>query len=148
MATNPRVTLGTLNRIRGSVVFPSNTSLNITSSYMTKKFVDVTFDGDFVDQIETATGIVNSPAPYVKAQATVGVLRTTGLASLFLAQVQSQAVVGQMHIHSDTSAFPSIVIHNVSIIKANPGAYDGMSGELSLTLSGIFYTNNDLWNLI
>ena len=45
---NPLINLGTLNRVRASVVFPSFTSLNITSSQMGRRFVSLTFDEDFV----------------------------------------------------------------------------------------------------
>jgi hypothetical protein len=149
MATNPQIALGTLNRLRTSAVFPGFTSLNITASYMSKKFIHVTLDENpFAEGIETATGIVVSPEPYVLGTVTIGLLRTTGLAAAWLAQAKATSVLGSMEIHSDTSAFPALTIHNAYIKTLDPGPYDGTNPETPLILRGVFYVNNDLWNLI
>ncbi len=149
MATNPQIALGTLNRLRTSAVFPGFTSLNITASYMSKKFIHVTLDENpFAEGIETATGIVVSPEPYVMGTVTIGLLRTTGLAAAWLAQAKATSVLGSIEIHSDTSAFPALTIHNAYIKTLDPGPYDGTNPETPLILRGVFYVNNDLWNLI
>lgn len=147
MATNPRVTQGTLNRVRCSVVLADHPSLNITSSYMGKSFAKITFEGDMVDQEETATGVVNSPNPYVMATVEVGILRTQSLSSSWLSQLQATGALGDCEIHSDTAAFPEITLHNAVIQHMDPGAYDGRDPVVRLTLRGVFYVNNDLWNL-
>ena len=144
--TNPLINLGNLNRVRASVVFPSFTALNITSSQMGRRFVSLVYDEEFVQQIQQGVGIINSPEPYVMATITCDILRTLPLAQAFISQVEATAVLGTVKVHSDTSAFPVRTVHNASVLKADPGAYDGIAGVLALTIRGIFYPNNDLWN--
>lgn len=146
MATNPMVSQGTLNRVRASVIVPAYTNLNINSSHMSTKLLTGAPDEDFTEQPETATGIVNAPNPYVRYTVTVGILRTQALAYAWLQQAEATTAIGRIVIHSDTSAFPQIRIHNASIIKIDPGAYDGRDPIVDLVLRGIKYVNNDMWN--
>ncbi len=142
---NPYVPQGLLNRVKASVIIPNFTSLNIASTYMSKKFVTVTFDDDFADQPETATGIVNSPKPYVMASVNVGLIRTQPLADSWLQQVQSDTQIGRVIVHSDSSTFPQLHIHNCSILKLEPGPYDGTDPTVDLLMRGVFYPNSYIW---
>lgn len=144
---NPNIQLGNLNRVRASVVVPAFSALNIISSYMTDRFVSISFDEDFVGQIQTATGIVNSPEPYVMASVTTQVLRTLPIAGSYISQAQSNAILGTVVIHSDSTSFPAIRIRNASLLRPQPGEYSGKSGALDITLRGVYEVNNDLWNL-
>jgi hypothetical protein len=137
---------GVLNRVRASVIVPQYTSLNINSSHMSQKMLTGTPEEDFTEQPMTAVGVVNAPNPYVKYTVNVGILRTQALAYAWLQQAQTTVMVGRIVIHSDTSAFPQIRIHNASIIKIDPGAYDGRDPVVDLTLRGVFYVNNDMWS--
>ncbi|NDU91246.1 MAG: hypothetical protein G3I10_01270 [Ferrovum sp.] len=148
MATNPLVSQGTLNRVRCSVVVPAFSSLNITSSFMGKSFATIEFEEPFAEQIKTGTGVVISPEPYVMAKVTVGLLRTQSLASAWLTQAQSASTLGDLYIHSDTSAFPAIYLAQTIIQDLNPGAYDGTDPVSKLILRGVYYVNNDLWNMV
>jgi hypothetical protein len=143
---NPYLVAGPLNRVRCSVVVTSTPTLNITSQFMGKSFAHIELEGDFVQQIETATGVVNSPEPYVMATITVGLLRSQPLAAAWLAQVQNTGVLGDVTIHSDTSAFPAITLNDTSVRSLNPGAYDGTDPVVRLTLRGTFNINSDLWS--
>lgn len=149
MATNPQIPLGTLNRLRTSLVVSGYPALAVTASYQSKKQIHVTLDENpFALGIETATGIIVSPEPYVMGTVNIGLLRTTGLASAWLAQSKSTAAIGDIEIHSDTSAFPALTIHDAYIQHLDPGPYDGTNPECPLVLKGVFYVNNSLWNLL
>ena len=147
--TNPQIALGTLNRLRTSLVVPGFPNLNVTASYMSKRFIHVTLDENpFALAIETATGIVTSPEPYVMGTINIGLLRTTGLAQAWMSQAQNTSVIGTVEIHSDTSAFSALTIHDTYIERVDPGPYDGTNPEVPLVLRGVFYVNNALWNLL
>lgn len=146
MATNPLIPQGTLNRVRCSVVVPTFPALNITAPYMGKSYASIEISGPFAELIPTATGVVQSPEPYQLAMITVGLLRSQALAFQWLTQAQATSSVGQVTIHSDTPAFPSITLANVVINQIEPGAYDGTDPVVRLTLHGVYYLNNDLWN--
>lgn len=148
MAINPLILQGTLNRIRGSVIVPSFSSLNVTSSYMGKRMYAITFDGDFAEMIGTATGAVTSPEPYVMASIEINLLRTQSLSSAWLNQSQTTSSIGEIQCHSDTSAFPMIQIDNCIIKHVDPGVFDGTDPVCKIHLQGLYYLNNNLWNLL
>lgn len=146
MATNPLTPQGVLNRVRTSIVVPSFPGLNITASFMGKSFAKPEFEGNFVEQIETGTGVVNSPEPFVMCTITVGILRTQPLAAAYMAQFLNNSALGTVTAHADTSAFPPITLVNTVIRHLDPGAWDGTDPVSRLTLRGAFYINANLWN--
>jgi hypothetical protein len=145
MATNPLIAQGVLNRLRASVVCPNFGNLNITASYMGKNMVTVAFEGDFVVQQQTATGVVNSPEPYIPVTVTVALLRTQKLASDWFTQSLTNSSIGDVTVHSDTSAFPQIALSTMVIRRIDPGPFNGSGPDVNLTLGGIMYANNNLW---
>ena len=147
MATHPLIQQGTLNRVRCSVVVPGFTNLNITSSYMSKSFARLTYEGNFSDLIGTATGGVSSPEPYVFASLTVGILRTQALANQWRQQSELLSNVGDITVYSDSAAWDPIPLANAQIQNLDPGAFDGTDPTVRLVLRGIYYVNSALWNL-
>lgn len=147
MPTHPLIQQGTLNRVRCSVVVANFTNLNVTAPYMGKQMARLTYEGDFTEQIGTATGGVNSPEPYVWASIAMNLLRTQNLAAQWMAQAQDTTAIGPVTIYSDTSAFPAISLDNASIRNIDPGAFDGSDPVVRVTVRGIFYVNNELWSL-
>lgn len=144
---NPLVAQGTLNRVRCSIIVPSDTSLNIETSYMGKSFASISFDGPFAGQIETGTGVVNSPEPYVMGNVSVGLLRTQSLSTLWMNQSKKNSDIGQVIIHSDSAAFAPISLASCVINMIEPGVYDGTDPVVKLAIKGVFYLNEDMWNL-
>jgi len=138
--------LGTLNRTLVHLAFSSFPALNIGIANMGKSMAKPSFEGDFVQQPEVAVGIVNSPEPYVMGVVSVGVLRTQALGAAWLAQVQSQSVLGTMLAYPDTVAFPPITLVDVAVKSFDPGAYDGNDPVIALVLRGTFYINQSLWS--
>lgn len=142
--TNPLIAQGTLNRVRVHIVVPSYPTLNITPENMSKAFASINFEGAFTDQIETATGVVTSPEPYVMGTVTCGVLRTQSLGAAWLAQAQNTTVLGLITIHSDSAAWPSISLLQTKY-TLDPGAYDGKEGIVRISFRGVYTINNSLW---
>ena len=142
---NPLIAQGSLNRLRSSVTVPDFPALNITSSYMGKSFVTVTFDGDFDKLIGTGTGAVTSPEPYVEANVVVSLLRTQALSGAWLAQAQTLSDIGDVSIFPDSTAFPEIDLVSCVIQHVDPGVYDGLDPIVKLNLKGVFLINNNLW---
>lgn len=143
---NPLIPQGTLNRVLTSMIVSNFTDLNVTVSNMGKSFARLAFDSNFDEQIETATGIVTSPEPYVMATVTVGILRTQPLAQAWLAQAQVLSDIGPIALHSDTTTFGAIDLADCVIRNVDPGAYDGLDPVTKLTIRGVFYINNNLWS--
>ena len=148
MATgNPHVPQGLLNRARASVVFPANPTLNITADYVVEEGISLDIDEDGTDQIKTMTGVVNSPAPYVLATATIHVLKTQALGESWAQQFQSNSQIGRMVIHTDATTLSQYRIHNCSLLKPQPGAMNGKNASLILTIRGVYNINDYIWSL-
>ena len=148
MATgNPLVPQGLLNRVRGSAVFPAFPNLNITADYVALDGISLDIDDDGTDQIKTMTGIVNSPAPYVMATATIHVLKTQALGEAWAQQFQSNGQIGRAAIHTDASTLSQYRLHNCSILKPQPGAMNGTNPSLILTIRGTYNVNDYIWSL-
>ena len=141
----PLTTQGLLNRVLTHIVVPGFPQLSVSAQYMSKSMAVPTFDGPFVDQIPTATGVVNSPAPYVMGQIVVNLLRSQALCTLWIAQAQIESTLGDVVAYSDSTVFPPITLNNTSIIDIDPGAFDGSDPTTKITLKGVFLTNADLW---
>ena len=144
---NPLVPQGLLNRVRGSVVFPSNSTLSITAPYLAAEGISLEIDEDGTEQMKTITGVVNSPAAYVLATATIHVLKTQALGEAWAQQFQSNSQIGRMVIHTDSSALSQYRIHNCSLLKPQPGAMNGTNPSLILTIRGTYNVNDYIWSL-
>jgi hypothetical protein len=139
------VTQGNLNRVATHIVVASYTSLNVTAGYMGKSQAIVTIDGPIVNQIGTATGVVNSPEPYVLSTLVISLLRSQSLANAWLAQIQSNATIGTVTAYGDSSTLAPIQLVNCSIQDFDPGAFDGTDPTLRVTMKGTFYVNASMW---
>ena len=42
----PLIQQGTLNRLRGSVVYSTNATLNVTAPYLAREAISIAFEGD------------------------------------------------------------------------------------------------------
>lgn len=142
---NPQVSQGLLNRVLTNVVVTQFPQLSVTAPYMSKSLAQLTFDAPAVDQIATATGIVNSPAPYVMGQLVVNVMRSQSVAALYYAQWQSNAVIGSVTAYPDSTELGPFTLQNCSILDVDPGAFDGQDPTTKVTIKGVYYVNASLW---
>jgi hypothetical protein len=136
---------GNLNRVITQVTFPSAPQLNVGAQNMAKSLAVLTFDGPFVEQIPTATGIVNSPLPFVMAQLVVNLLRSQNAATLWVAQLQLNATIGSLNVYPDSTTFPYFILNDCSVMDFDPGAFDGVDATTKFTLKGTFYINAQMW---
>lgn len=142
---NPQVTQGNLNKVSTHLVVASFPQLSATASFMGKSMVKVSFDSPFVHQIPTATGVVNSPDPYVMAHMTMTLLRSQSLANLWIAQAQVQATIGTVTLYPDSTVFSAISVLNCSITDFDPGPFDGSNPDVPITISGSWPVNSTMW---
>ena len=142
---NPQLTQGVLNRILTQITLASYPALNVAASNMGKSFARLSFDDQFNDQIGTATGVVNSPAPYVMATIVVGLLRTQSLSQNWLSPVAVYSPLGSVTAYTDATTFNPISLAKCSIMSLDPGAFDGTDPVVAVTLRGVYYINSNLW---
>ena len=141
----PLTAQGNLNRVATHIVVVSQPQLNANAANLGKSLAVVTFEGPFTDQIETATGIVNSPKPFVMGQIVISLLRTQGLSAAWVTQLEAGSYLGTVVAYPDSNVFPAISLSNASITELDPGAFDGADPIVKATVKGTFYINSGLW---
>jgi hypothetical protein len=148
MAGNPLINQGTLNRLRGSVVFASNATLNITAPYLSKEAISIAFDGDAGLLIPTLTGGVTSPEPYQMATVTIHLLKSQSLSNVYKKQIEANVNVGDVSVITDSAALGDYALSNCIIKGVRDITFDGVVPGFVVTIAGIYNINSNLWDLI
>ena len=146
MAGNPLIPVGTLNRLRGSLLFPDNTNYNITSSFLGKSGLTWTPEGETTAMLETMTGVVTSQAPYQLCNMSVALVKSQSFADIFKQRIQTNAQLGTAIFRSDAKPLSPWTVLNVSIQNVGSIKSDGLDPDFPLTLKGYWPINSALWN--
>ena len=145
MATSPFVQQGTLNRLRGSVVFASNQTLNVTAPYLAKEGISIAFEGDAGLLIPTLTVGVTSPEPYQVATVTINLVKSQALANIYKQQFEANVNVGDVSVIADSATLSDYEIQNCVLKGIRDITMDGNQAGFVVTLSGIYQVNSQLW---
>jgi hypothetical protein len=147
MSSNPMIPQGTLNRLRGSVNFVSNSQLNVTAPYLGKAGITLTLEGESTLMIPTMSGVVTSPEPYMMVSATINLLKTQNLAAVFKAQMENTTLIGDFVVTPDASTLPTYYVNNAAIESVKEMGLNGEDAGFVITLKGYYLVNNALWNI-
>lgn len=145
MPANPNVPLGSLNKLKASLKFTSNQSLNILPSYMSQSGLTIGFDGQATNYSEVYVGVVPSPNPFILVTIRFGVLKTQVLGPLWKAQVESNTLVGDFVLRPDVQGFPSFDFTNGFIMNPDEIAMNGTSPMFGISLRATYQINSSLW---
>ena len=143
---NPLVVQGVLNRLRASVQIPSFPGLNVTSSFLGKEGVGLSFGGVITTPLPTMTGLVQSPEPYQEATVTLHLIKAQAFANSWKIQLELNSLLGDITVIPDAINLGQYAFSNMAINNVNPLSFAGTSAEYSVMLSGIYYVNSSLWN--
>ena len=144
---SPLIPQGTLNRLRGSVVFGSNPTLNVTAPYLAKQAISIAFEGDAGLLIPTLTGGVTSPEPYQMATITINLLKSQALSNVYKAQIEANVNVGDIAVIADSASLSDYELTNCIIKGVRDITFDGDVAGFVVTITGIYNVNGSLWNL-
>ena len=147
MAANPLVPQGVLNRLRGSVVFSANASLNVTAGYLAKEGIRIAFDGDASLMVPTLTGGVVSPEPYQVAHVTMNLLKSQSLSDVYKQQIEVDTTIGDAVITTDASTLSTYSLSNCTLQGVQDIEINGTVVGYVVTFRGIYYVNSSLWDL-
>lgn len=136
---------GNLNRLRGSVVYADLPALGVTTPFLAKEAISITFEGDAGHLLPTLTGGVGSPEPYQIATVEIHLLKTQALANAYKNQVETNNRLGSVNVIGDAETMESWQLENCQLLTTAPGAFDGQNPTFVVRLQGIYYTNRDLW---
>jgi hypothetical protein len=147
MSSNPMIPQGTLNRLRGSVNFVSNSQLNVTAPYLGKAGISLTLEGESTLMIPTMSGTVTSPEPYMMVSCVINLLKTQNLAAVFKAQMENTTLIGDFVVTPDASTLPTYYVNNAAIESVKDMPLNGEDAGFVITLKGYYIVNNALWNI-
>lgn len=145
MAISPNTPQGMLNRLRGSVIIPSNSALNVTSDFLTPEGIEIQPEGNITDLLDTMTGRVGSQAAKQNINVVINLVRSQSLATAFYNQIKKNTALGDLRIISDSSSQPDRTIRNAYIISRPEEALNGTQVKWNVTLGGYEIVNSDLW---
>ncbi len=136
---------GVINKLRASVVFADNPTLNVINSFLTKEAISLSFQGEVGRLLPTMTGGVQSPEPYQMADVRIHLNRANGLADLFKQQIELDANIGSLNVIPDTSALSNYEIEQGIIVSVDELPFDGNTAGFVVRLQGIYYINSTMW---
>lgn len=143
--SNPLVSLGTLNRLRASVTFNSNPSLNVTASYLNKEGISLNL-GDVTAMLPAMTGMVPSPEAYVPATITIHLLKTQPLSAQFKTQLESNSLIGNATVRVDSASHPPYDITNCFIAGVETIKANGEDAGWVVRIRGTYNVNSTLFD--
>jgi hypothetical protein len=143
----PLIQQGTLNRLRGSVVYATNATLNVTAPYLAREAISIAFEGDAGMLIPTLTGGVTSPEPYQMATVTINLLKSQALANAYKTQIETNVNVGDISVIADSATLSDYQIGNCVLKGIRDVTYDGNVPGFVVTLTGVYQVNSALWSL-
>ena len=139
------ISQGTINRLRGSVVFAQFPELTVTAAYLAKEAINLNFEGEAAQKIGTLTGAVDSPEPYQMATIEIHLLKSQNLSNAFKSQIEDSTSVGSVNVIGDADAMDNWQIEQCVLQRGQPGAFDGNSATYVVRLLGVYYVNRQLW---
>ena|ERR1019366_642533 len=149
MATNPMISQGTLNRLRGSITIPNFPQLNVTAPYLGRPGVKIGFEGDITKYLPQMTGSVTSQEPYVQAEVTAVLLKTQGLSDLYKTQMELSSLLGDITVRPDVGPGGVTLwqFSNCSIMRVDELTFNGEDAGFPIHISGYWSVNAALWNI-
>lgn len=143
---NPLVSQGTLNRLRGSVVWNDHPELNVTAPFLGKDGIGLTLNGEATQFYETMTGAVTSPQPYQSITLTMNLLKTQPLSDAYKARQELLALLGDGVVRPDSAQLSPYQLVNCSIEGVAPLKFSGEDAGYVVTIKGYYNINSSLWD--
>lgn len=143
---NPLVPQGTINRVRGSIIWPAFPQLTVTAPYLGRDGISIAFEGETVVYLPTMTGAVTSLEPFVMATIRINLLKSQAFADLFKQQVELQSNVGDCTIRPDSSELSPYQFLNTSLNNPGELKFNGEEATFPLTAKGYYLVNSALFD--
>ena len=144
--SNPLIAQGTLNRLRGSVVWRSLPQLNVTASFLGEAGIGLRLAGPATTRINTMAGSVTSGEPYIPIVLTCNLLRTQALADGYKQQMEALSTIGDGVVRTDSRTLSPFALFNCSIDEVGDLAINGKDAGYVVTIGGYYLVNASLWD--
>jgi len=142
---NPLVQQGTLNRLLTTLQLVQFPELNITAPYLAKQSMVLSFEGDATKVIDTLTGTVTSPEPFLHVRIRAHLLRTNFLSELYKEQLESSTLLGDGIAYTDSTSLSVFQFSNLAIMGLGEIANAGEDPSFVVNIAGYYNINASLW---
>jgi hypothetical protein len=143
---SPNVVQGNINRLVSSVTLNDHSELNITPPFMGRPMIRFSRDGQAVAQLPTATGVVNSPEPYMMVTIAIALLKTQSLAARWENQLLTNSILGEITVRPDVSeGIGAFDVTNASLESVGELSFDGSSADYGIVIKGVYPINSGLF---
>lgn len=95
------------------------------------------------------TGAVTSPQPYMMITLVIHLIKTQQLCSLYKAQMEVNALIGDGVVRPDVPAGSGLAPYNVTncaIQRINEMSFAGDDADFSVNIRGYYLINSSLWD--
>jgi hypothetical protein len=144
---NPLVAQGTLNRLRGSVIWNTFPQLNVTASFLGPEAIRLALEGESVPYLPTLTGAVTSPEPYMMINMVINLLKSQSLSDAYKQQMESNSLLGSCTVRPDATTLSPYALNNCSIKSVRELSFAGTDAIYAVTIGGYYLVNQSLFNL-
>ena len=145
MASNPNVSLGTLNRALTSIQVIDNPGLNITAGFFGTKMARITFEGETADYIPSQTGGVPSGRLYQFVTIAAYINMSQGLAAQWEKQRRDNSNIGDVNFITASPTLPDYYVQNCVLMNIPDLDAAGESNDFPLVIRGTYGVNNSLF---
>ena len=145
---NPNVPLGSLNRLRASVIWTNFPALNVTASFLGKEGIRWAVEGEATTFIGAMVGAVTSPEPYLLFTMTMHLLKPQTLSDAYKVQMELNSLLGDGIVRPDVATGLSpYAISNCSIQRPGDLSFAGTEADYPVMIKGTYYINSSLFDL-
>lgn len=144
---NPLVSQGSLSRIRGSVTWSSNPSLNVTAPFLSKEAIRLSLQGESTRYLETLTGAVTSPNVMMMIEMQINLLKTQGLSALYKSTMEFNSLIGDGIVRPDATGITPYQIINCAIKSVREMDYSGENAAWTVVIGGYYLVNSFLFDI-
>lgn len=145
MSFNPLVSVGLINRLFASVIWPAYPQLTVTASFLNKDGIRIAIDGEATRFLPAMVGAVPSPEPYQLVTITINLLKSQPLAALYKAQYESSTLLGSVTIYPDTTTLPPYTFVNTALESVRELNFSGEDAGWVVVARGTYYVNQQIW---
>jgi hypothetical protein len=123
--------------------------LNVTAAYLGRRGISLALDGESTMFINTLTGAVTSPEPYMMITCTIHLIRTQPLCSLYKNQMEVSPLIGDGTVRPDVppgTGLSPYQISNCAIQSINEMSFAGDDADFSVRIRGYYLVSSSMWD--
>jgi len=110
-----------------------------------KRGITLAFAGEATVLIDTLTGYVTSPEPYLRATLTVHLIKAQSFAQLFKTQFELNTLLGDATVRPDAATMQPYSLSNCSLMGIGDQDFSGAEVDYPVQISGLYYVNSTLF---